>query len=224
VSALAFDLDGTLIDTIPDMEIAANNMLKELNLPSVNRREVEACIGAGLDYFIETLIVTCLKGKPVSSDLLSDANFIFRKEYKATIACFSTVYPGVVDTLQMLKKKKIPIACVTNKPKLYAEKTLASFNLKKFFKTVLAGDSLPRKKPDPMPLVHLAELLKIEMQRILMIGDSEVDVKAARKAGAPVFCVSYGYHGDSSLESFKPDVILSSTRDIFNHVRFINNF
>ena len=206
------------------MERAANNMLKELNLSYVNRREVEACVGAGLDYFIETLIVKCLKGKSVSSGMLSDANFIFREEYKAAIACFSTVYPGVIDTLQILKKKKVPIACVTNKPKFYAEKTLASFNLKKFFKTVLAGDSLPRKKPDPMPLVYLAELLKIETQRILMIGDSEVDVKTARTAGTPVFCVSYGYHGDTPLESLKPDVILSSTRDIFNHVRFVNNF
>ena len=204
------------------MERAANNMLSKLNLASVNRKEVEACVGAGLDYFIETLILNCLNGKSASSNMLSDANFIFRAEYEAAIACFSSVYPGVVDTLKMLKKKKIPIACITNKPKFYADKTLASFNLNNFFKTVLAGDSLPRKKPDPMPLIHLAELLKIERQKILMIGDSEVDVKTARKAGAPVFCVSYGYHGDSSLESLKPDIIISSTRDIFNYVKFTN--
>ena len=91
------------------MERAANNMLKELNLSYVNRREVEACVGAGLDHFIETLIVNCLNGKSVSSGMLRDANFIFREEYKAALACFSTVYPGVIDTLKILKKKKLKV-------------------------------------------------------------------------------------------------------------------
>ncbi len=220
VSAFAFDLDGTLVDSLPDLASASNRMLSRLNRPSVSEDRVRSYVGKGIDVLVHKLMGEFPPKLSSPKEILFKARVIFREEYENGITTHSRIFPGVVDTLLKLKKKNIPLACVTNKPERHTEIVLKNLELKQYFDLVISGDTCSRMKPDPLPLEYLGRVFGVSLKKVLMIGDSKVDIEAARNAGSPVFCVSYGYHGAVSLDSLGADMVIESVRDIFPLVNF----
>ena len=190
--AALFDLDGTLVDSAPDIHAAACAMLDDLRLPSLPFAEARQYIGDGMARFVKRTLTRQWWGEP-DAGLLAKATARMRFHYEK--ACESSgVYEGVADTLAALKKRGWRLGCVTNKPGQFTRKVLAACKLSPFFGAVISGDSLPRKKPDPAPLLEACRQLEAGAADTWMVGDSIADARAAEAAGCRFAVVSYGYH------------------------------
>ena len=207
--AAIVDLDGTLVDTLGDFVVALNRMLADLSLPPVERSVVGARVGKGSEHLISSILdhvlnrPTALDGrapKAINNEaverLFPAAWRSYQRHYLAVNGQHASVYPGVVEGLQLLQRQGLKLACLTNKPTAFALPLLKAKGLDGFFSLVFGGDSFERKKPDPLPLRRTCEALGSAPARTLMIGDSSNDAQAARAAGCPVLLVTYGYnHG-----------------------------
>lgn len=208
MQAVIVDLDGTMVDTLGDFEVALNRMLADLALPPVDRAFIERTVGKGSEHLIRTVLaeqLRCLEPGCVGSQCPAtqpEARYerawqAYQVHYRAINGAFSEVYPGVREGLQALRSAGLPLACLTNKPRAFATDLLRAKGLDSFFAQVFGGDSFERKKPDPLPLLRTCEALGTQPTRTLMIGDSRNDALAARAAGCPVALVRYGYnHGE----------------------------
>jgi phosphoglycolate phosphatase len=210
VRAVAFDLDGTLLDTLPDLAAAARSMLQELGRAQVDDATVRRYIGNGIPRLTKRLLTGTLDGEPTEPEF-EHALAVFEQNYKATLSQRTRPFSGVEEGLRRFHSAGIPLACVTNKAQAFTLPLLEATGLAHWFALVVSGDSLPAKKPDPLPLLHCARQFAIEPCELLVIGDSSADVTAARAAGCPVFCVSYGYSReklqDLSADAIVPDLV-----------------
>jgi phosphoglycolate phosphatase len=218
VSAVALDLDGTLVDTLPDLHEAAMRMLSDMRQPAVSEATVRAYVGDGVDRLVKRLLTGTADGEP-DARLFEEATANFRNHYAKVLTRASRPFPGVVTALEKLRTRGFKLACVTNKPAGFTEPLLERLELKKYLDLVLSGDSLPRKKPDPLPLQHVARFFSIAPARLLMVGDSPVDTEAARAAGCPVFCVPYGYRGTRTVQALDCDAIVPTLGDLLELIR-----
>ncbi|MFN0041091.1 MAG: phosphoglycolate phosphatase [Burkholderiales bacterium] len=218
VAAIAFDLDGTLADTLPDLHESANRMLGDVGYPSVPQEKVRRYIGNGVDRLVKRLLHDVLSGEP-PDELFNVAAARFSHHYAEMYSRASNPYPGVLDTLATMRRRGLLLACVTNKPMRFTAPLLADLSLTPCLDLVLAGDSLARKKPDPLPLLHAAEQFGVPPARLLMVGDSPADTGAARAAGCPVFCVPYGYRGSLDVRDLDCDAIVPALQDILNLIQ-----
>jgi phosphoglycolate phosphatase len=199
--AAIVDLDGTMIDTVGDFEVALNAMLAELGLPAVDRRFISRTVGKGSEHLIRSTLVHVGADAGADAALYGLAWQSYQRHYLAINGQFSRVYSGVVEGLQNLADAGLALACLTNKPGAFARPLLAAKGLDRFFVRVFGGDAFARKKPDPLPLLETCRALGSLPARTLMIGDSDNDAQAARGAGLPVVLVSYGYnHGRPASE------------------------
>ena len=206
--AAIVDLDGTMIDTLGDLEAALNRALADLDLPPVTRALVERTVGKGSEHLIRSVLAHQLALPEVKEqvrlcasrgvdDLYDVAWLRYQHHYLAINGEFADVYPGVIEGLQQLRDAGLQLACLTNKPLSFAKPLLQAKGLDHFFTHVYGGDSFERKKPDPLPLVKTCEALGVSPAQALMVGDSSNDAQAARAAGCPVVLVRYGYnHGE----------------------------
>lgn len=193
VRAAIVDLDGTMVDTLGDFDIALNAMLADLSLPRVARVFIEQTVGKGSEHLIRRTLVQV--GAQAST--YDRAWERYQYHYLRINGDHATVYPGVVEGLANLKARGLKLACVTNKPSAFANPLLRKKGLNAYFSVVFGGDAFERKKPDPLPLVKTCEALGESPSRTLMVGDSSNDARAARAAGCPVVLVDYGYnHGE----------------------------
>ncbi|MFL6579154.1 MAG: phosphoglycolate phosphatase [Burkholderiales bacterium] len=218
VSAVALDLDGTLVDTLPDLHEASIRMLSDMQRPAVPEATVKAYIGDGVDRLVKRLLTATFDGEP-DAKLFERAIAKFRDHYATVLTRASRPFPGAITALEKLQSRGFKLACVTNKPARFTEPLLAHLGLDKYLDLVLSGDSLPRKKPDPLQLQHAAQCFSIVPTRLLMIGDSPVDVEAARAAGCPVFCVPYGYRGAWAMQALDCDAIVPTLVDSLDLIR-----
>jgi phosphoglycolate phosphatase len=218
IDAIAFDLDGTLVETLPDLHEAANRMLVDIGRPVVTETIVRGYIGNGVKRLVARLLGAEEVGE-FAADLFDRAAASFDRHYTEVLTRASTPYPDVLATLATLRRRGLKLACVTNKPKHFTEPLLKHMALMPALDFVLSGDSLPRKKPDPLPLQHLAEVFGLPPARLLMIGDSPADTGAARAAGCPVFCVPYGYRGDLEVQELDCDAIVPTLNDVLELIR-----
>lgn len=209
VKAVVIDLDGTLLDTIPDLAVAANMMLGALGRPVLDEAVIRTFVGKGIARLVERALAGALDGRPGPA-LLEEALPIFERCYREVNGRHTTVYAGVREGLDRLRALGFPLACVTNKAEQFTLPLLETTRLSGYFQHVVAGDTLPRKKPDPLPLTHVCERFGIEPREMLMIGDSLNDAQAARAAGCPVFCVDYGYNEGRDVRELDIDAIVSS--------------
>jgi phosphoglycolate phosphatase len=207
VRAVAFDLDGTLLDTLPDIAAAAQRMLTTLQRAPVEEATVRSYIGNGIARLTKRLLTGTMDGEP-PPELFEHALDLFEANYRQTLTVHTKPFPGVEEGLRRFRDAGLRLACITNKAGAFTLPLLEATGLLGWFALVLSGDSLPRKKPDPLPLLHCAQRLDAQPAELLFIGDSAADVQAARAARCPVFCVSYGYSPDGGVQDLDCDAIV----------------
>jgi len=223
--AAIVDLDGTMVDTLGDFEVALNRALRDLDLPPVTRALVERTVGKGSDHLIRSVLVHQLALPEVKDqvlvcasrgieDLYQAAWLRYQHHYLAINGEFAAVYPGVVEGLQQLRDAGLQLACLTNKPLSFASFLLKAKGLDHFFAHVFGGDSFERKKPDPLPLLKTCAALGVSPAQALMVGDSSNDAQAARAAGCPVVLVRYGYNHGEPVEGVDADAHVDALTDI----------
>jgi phosphoglycolate phosphatase len=212
VKGVTIDLDGTLLDTIPDLAVAANRMLDELGKPPLDVDVIRTFVGKGISRLVERTLAAGVNGA-IDPELMQRALAIFERRYTEVNGRHTTVYPGVQEGLTRLREQCFPLACVTNKSQRFTLPLLEMVDLARYFEHVVCGDTLARKKPDPAPLLHACDALKIPPRDMLMIGDSVNDTEAARAAGCPVFCVTYGYNEGLDVRDLDSDALVDSLAD-----------
>ncbi len=212
IKAVMIDLDGTLLDTIPDLAVATNRMLEELGRAPLPLETVRSFVGKGIPRLVERALAGQINGQ-ANAAALAQALPVFERHYAGVNGLHTTIYPGVREGLEQLAAAGFPLVCVTNKAGAYTTPLLVRMGLAHFFAQTIAGDTLARKKPDPLPLLHACAQFGIAPAQMLMIGDSLNDVQAARAAGCPVFCVPYGYNEGHAVQNLEVDAIVGALTD-----------
>ena len=207
------DLDGTLIDTAPDIAESANRMLVDLGMPRYATEMVATWIGNGISRLVKRALVGNIDGEPEKA-LFERGYPLFLTHYAALLADKSRPFPGVLDGLRILEEKGYTLVCVTNKAAAFTLPLLKQLNMARYFKLVLSGDSLPQRKPDPLPLLHACKQFGISPDQGVLIGDSGNDTQAARAAGMPVICVTYGYNRGMDVRELHPDAVIDSLTEL----------
>ena len=218
ISAVAFDLDGTLADTLPDLFASANLTMRDLGMNQVDRETVRDYIGQGIERLVKRLLTGEPAGEP-DADLFGRAGTIFREHYRQLLSNESQLFPGIEQVLHDLKSLSLGLACVTNKTEAFTRPLLDQLGVLGLFDQVICGDTLERKKPDPLPLIHCAQQFGIDPERLLMVGDSRTDVLCARSAGCPVVCVPYGYRSGMELHELDCDAIVPAASSLIELIR-----
>ena len=217
VKMVMVDLDGTLIHTAPDLADCANRMLAELGRPAWPVEKIMTWIGNGVPRLIKRALTGEMQAEPEAA-LFEKATAIYHRLYLAHVSELSRPFPGVVEGLAQLKARGFHLACITNKAEVYTLPLLKNLDLFKYFELVLSGDSLPRQKPDPLPLQHACRHFGITPDHGILIGDSRNDVEAARAAGMPVICVPYGYNHGHDIRESQPDAVVGSLADLGSYL------
>jgi phosphoglycolate phosphatase len=210
IRAALFDLDGTLLDTAPDLATAANRMLADLGRPALVESDIRDYIGKGVVNLVQRCVEATGGG---SGEDHRHALEVFERHYIAGIADRSLPYPGVLEGLSALERARIPMGCVTNKAGRFTEPLLEATGLRRYFGVVVSGDTTERKKPHADPLLHAARILGTAPDETLMVGDSLNDVQSARAAGCPVVVVPYGYREGLALEELGADAVVASVEE-----------
>jgi phosphoglycolate phosphatase len=210
---IMFDLDGTLIETAPEICDAVNDTLRHFGLPEVAQDNVDRWIGHGTrELLIQALAhVRKVKVEAVrSSDTLPLIATEFDRHYQRRCGTRSHLYPHVRSVLQQLREQDVKLAVVTNKEERYTRTVLDAHQLVPMFDRVVSGDSLPTKKPDPAGIRSCLDQFQVPVGRALFVGDSSIDVATARNAGVPVWALPYGYNMGQPIEACKPDRVIEN--------------
>jgi len=222
LQAVMIDLDGTMVDTIGDFEVALNHALTDLHIPKANRELIERSIGKGSEHLIRTVLKHQLALPEVAVNALEVEQFFtpvwerYEQHYLSINGEFSTVFPGVIEGLEQLKAMGLPLACLTNKPVSFTKPLLKDKGLFNYFEQVFGGDSFERKKPDPLPLLKTCEALGSSPHRTLMVGDSSNDAQAANAAGCPLVLMTYGYNHGEPIQKTPALAWLDSLDQLFD--------
>ncbi|MHA6495496.1 phosphoglycolate phosphatase [Pseudomonas borbori] len=208
-----FDLDGTLVDSVPDLAAAVDATLLALGRAPAGVESVRHWVGNGARVLIRRALAGGLHHVDVAESEADQALALFLQAY-ADNHELTEVYPGVVETLDWLRACAIPLAVVTNKPERFVAPLLAEKGLAEYFRWTVGGDSLPRQKPDPAPLLHVMALAGATAPQSLFIGDSRSDVLAAKAAGVACVAVSYGYNHGRPVAEENPARVLDDLREL----------
>lgn len=207
------DLDGTLVDSVPDLAFCVDEMLAEFDLSPRGEDKVRKWVGNGVEALIKRALTDDMYGEP-EKPLLDKALSAFLDLYQNNASNRSRLYPSVHTGLQWLQDEGIRLGCVTNKDSRFTLPILDKFEIADFFEIVISGDRLPVKKPDPAPLFYGAGFFNCRPENALMIGDSLSDVKASRSAGFHIICMSYGYNHGEDIRLAEPDAVIDSFAEL----------
>ncbi|MBD3790302.1 MAG: phosphoglycolate phosphatase [Campylobacterales bacterium] len=212
---IIFDLDGTLIDSVPDLALAINRMLTALYRPTFDESVVRGWVGNGA----QVLVKRALSGNMDIDETLDDtfvakALEIFLNYYGQNLCIGTFAFPNVSDTLHTLKAEGYRLVIVTNKPFAFVEPILKGLELEGLFEFWLGGDSLPQKKPDPAPLIHVCDRLNVPVEKCVMVGDSKNDLLAAKTANMQSIGVTYGYNYGEDIRTYEPEAVVDDFGDI----------
>ena len=203
------DVDGTLVDSVPDLAYCVDEMMKQLGMPVRGEAAVRNWVGNGVERLTRRALINQLDGEPDDA-LFEKAYPIFLELYAENTSKRSVLYPGVREGLDYLKSTGYKLGCVTNKASQFTLPLLKDLGVHDEFGIIICGDTLAEKKPHPMPLLHAAEFFGVKPENALMLGDSMSDVKAARAAGFQIVCMSYGYNHGVDIRDSKPDAVIDS--------------
>jgi len=208
IKLIAFDLDGTLLDSVPDLALAADQAVQALGFPGVTELEVRDYVGNGADVLIGRSLSRNLVVDPdLSKDVHAKARELFDDFYEKTGHKLSHLYANVKETLVALHEAGFTLAIITNKPSKFVPHILLQHGIENYFSDVIGGDTFPNKKPDPMALNWLLDKHKVDASQMLMVGDSKNDILAARNAGCVSFGLTYGYNHGEPISNAKPDFV-----------------
>lgn len=209
VRAALIDLDGTMIDTAPDMHAAVNLIRAEFSLPAIAIEEVRKFIGKGTENLVRQSLM--VDTDAAEAELMMERALDYFMTHYATISgSLSSVYPGVIEGLEAFRQKGVRLACITNKLTVFAGPLLARMGLISYFDALYCADTLPRKKPDPLPLITACRFFELEPHQAVAIGDSINDALAARAAGCWLLNVPYGYNHGEAVQNLDTDGIVES--------------
>ncbi|HEU5437417.1 MAG TPA: phosphoglycolate phosphatase [Telluria sp.] len=209
IRAVIIDLDGTMLDTVPDFCVAINRMREELTLAPISAQQVENLVGKGSENLIRGVLALDFDAAGVDRHYTA-AMAAYQRHYLAINGDHATLYDGVIEGLAALQAMDLRMACVTNKPIAFARPLLAKMGLAPYFEIVYGGECLPRKKPDPMPMLQVCADFDLAPADVVAIGDSSNDAEAARAAGCWVLAVPYGYNHGRSIHEADSDGIVES--------------
>ncbi len=207
------DVDGTLVDSVPDLAYCVDEMMKRLGMPVHGEAAVRNWVGNGVERLVRRALIGRLDGEPDEA-LFERAYPVFLELYRENTSKRSVLYPGVREGLEYLSSRGYKLGCVTNKAEQFTLPLLEDLGVRDFFGIVVSGDTLEKKKPDPLPLLHVADHFGVRPADALMIGDSVSDVKAARAAGFQIVCMSYGYNHGVDIRESNPDAVIDSMAEL----------
>ena len=205
--AVLIDLDGTLVDSLPDIACATNAMRAELGLSTLSVRQIASYVGKGVDVLVHRALTETMDD-PAPPDEFERGKQSFNRHYSQVNGNESRVYPGVQQALEDLSGKGMALACVTNKPRSFTLQLLERTNLKAAFAAIVSGDDTQQKKPHGEPMLHACRLLGVAASDAAVIGDSENDVLSARAAGCHVIVVETGYNEGKPVADLNADAIV----------------
>lgn len=208
-----FDLDGTLIDSVPDLAAAVDRMLVELGRPPAGLEKVRDWVGNGARVLVRRALAGGLDHAAVGEAETEEALARFLDIY-ADCHHLTALYPGVHELLEALSTAAVELAVVTNKPERFVAPLLEQVGLGGYFRWIIGGDTLPQQKPDPAALLQVMRLAGVEAAQSLFIGDSRNDVLAARAAGVPCIAVSYGYNHGRPIAEEKPNLVVDNLAEL----------
>ncbi|AZS51419.1 phosphoglycolate phosphatase [Entomomonas moraniae] len=208
-----FDLDGTLVDSAPDIAIAVNKTLRELGLPVVSEDKVRLWVGNGAEMLIRRALTDGDDNKPLDQSL-------WAKAYKLSLGYYpyhhdiKYLYHGVKTFLEAMQKQSVKMAIVTNKPVQFVEPLLKELGIGHYFDWFIGGDSLPQKKPAPEPLLYVLDQAGVKREEVLFVGDSRSDVRAAKAANIPCAALTYGYNHGEPIANENPTWVIDDLNDL----------
>jgi len=210
---ILIDVDGTLVDSVPDLAYCVDEMMKALGHEPHGEAKVRDWVGNGVERLTRRALIGQLDGEPSDEDFAKGYP-IFLELYKDNTSKRSCLYPGVREGLDYMKSQGYLLGCVTNKDAQFTIPLLKGLGIYDEFGIVVSGDTLPVKKPDPQPLLHAAAHFGVGAEDSLMLGDSKSDVTAARNAGFQIVCMSYGYNHGEDIRNYDPDAVIDSMEEL----------
>lgn len=207
-----FDLDGTLLNTAPEIAQAANAMLADMGLPALPYAQIKSYIGEGAQMLIQRCLTGALNSMPEPA-LMEKAQPVFFAHYANNVTD-SLPFDGVHAGLEALKQRDLKLACVTNKPGKFTQPLLAASGLADFFEIVVSGDTLPKKKPDPIQLHHICAEFNVMEMEAMLVGDSATDIAAAQAAGCFIVTVPYGYNQGQPIDESQVDAVIRDLTEL----------
>lgn len=221
VRAAIIDLDGTMLDTVPDFQVALNRMRAELALAPISQEQIKLLVGKGTENLIHSVLALDFDAAAAERHF-EVALAAYQRHYLSINGDFSTLYPDVQAGLEQMRAAGLRLACVTNKPVAFAVPLLRQKGLAPYFELVYGGDSLAKKKPDPLPMLQVCRDFGLEPRQVVAIGDSSNDAQAARAAGCPVLTVPYGYNHGHSIHDTDSDGIVDTLLEAANFIGLSN--
>ena len=221
IKAAIIDLDGTMLDTVPDFEAALNGMRAEFGLAPISQETIKPLVGKGSEKLVRDALLLDWDAARVDA-AHADAMDGYQRHYLAINGKHSTLFDGVIEGLAEMRDQGLRLACVTNKPVAFTLPLLEQKGLAPYFERVFGGDSFARKKPDPMPMLGACEAFDLHPSRVVAIGDSSNDAESARAAGCFVLTVPYGYNHGRPIQEINSDGIVSSLLDAAKLIRAHN--
>jgi phosphoglycolate phosphatase len=209
IKAAIIDLDGTMLDTMPDFHVALNGMRADLGLAPIAQEAITPMVGKGSENLIRSVLARDFDTAAVDARF-EEAMASYQRHYLAINGQFSVLFDGVIAGLEAMRANGLRLACVTNKPIAFTTPLLALKGLADFFDLVYGGDSLAQKKPHPLPLLTVCRDFDLAPASVVAIGDSSNDAEAARAAGCPVLTVPYGYNHGRPVQEIDSDGIVDS--------------
>lgn len=216
IEAFAFDLDGTLIDTAPDLTAASNMMLAILGGRPLSEPRVAALIGGGVEQLVTSVLTLSRDGAAPEPALLEAAAALFRDLYRQRLFERSRLYPGVIESLRALQRRGVFSCCITNKESAFALPLIEAAGIGDLIAFTLSADRPADRKPSPNMLLTACARIGIKPARMLYVGDAQSDVLAARAAGCRVVAVDYGYHNGLLLAAAGADGLVSNLTELID--------
>ncbi len=211
---IIFDLDGTLIDSGPDLTLAVNIMLSHYDIDPLPIEDTSSFIGNGAKILVERALHHTMQPEDITKKRFDEAFQIFFTAYRDNLSVDTYLYPGVLETLEYLDNKGYKMTICTNKPFEFIEPILRELGVNQYFATWVGADSLPKQKPDPAPLLHLAKVMNKTIDKCIMVGDSKNDIKAAKNAEMESVGVSYGYNYNEHISDYNPNKVVDNFAEL----------
>ncbi len=218
VDAVAFDLDGTLLDTVHDLAAAVNLLLAELGHPPLRTVTVRDLVGKGMANLVRKAMLRARGRAPDDAELAALLPR-YQAHYENVLGRETEAFPGLLETLVWLEDEGFRMAVVTNKATRFVRPHLDKAGILRFFDAIVGGDDAHAKKPDPAPVVMAAQRLGVPVSRMLMVGDSINDAQAARAAGCPVVLLPHGYNEGEPVHVLDCDGIVPTLAAVADCVR-----